>query len=159
MEALRFEAELTDEISNIRRIVAIIKARIKNLPAASNDAYEVYIDSIAHNLENFYMAVEEIFKDICAVTGEGLPEGERWHSILLKNMTKEIRDIRPAVISLKTFEKMDDYRKFRHLVRNIYTYNIIPEKVLVLARPSEKVFRGFEQNIKTFMKFILKAAS
>lgn len=33
MEALRFEAELTDEISNIRRIVDIIKARIENLPA------------------------------------------------------------------------------------------------------------------------------
>lgn len=64
----------------------------KGLSALSTDAYEAYIDSIAHNLENYYLAVEEIFKMICVVTEEGLPEGERWHSILLRNMAKEIKE-------------------------------------------------------------------
>jgi hypothetical protein len=155
-EVLRFEAELLEELTNIKRIVGIIKSRVSSLPALSTDTYEAYIDSIAHNLENFYLAVEEIFKMICVATEEGLPEGERWHSILLKNMTKEIKGVRPSVISMETYEMMDDYRKFRHLARNIYTFNILPEKVLILAKTVSKSFKGIDGDIKEFVKFMLK---
>lgn len=155
-EVLRFEAELSEELANTKRIVGIIRARVKGLPAPSTDAYEAYIDSIAHNLENFYLAVEEIFKMICIATEEGLPEGERWHSVLLKNMTKEIKGVRPSVISRETCEMIDDYRKFRHLARNIYTFNIVPEKVLVLAKSLNKAFKSFESDIKGFVRFMLK---
>ena len=155
-EVLRFEAEILEELANTKRIVGIIRSRVSGLPAPSTDAYEAYIDSIAHNLENFYLAVEEIFKMICVATAEGLPEGERWHSTLLKNMTKEIKGVRPLAISMGTYEMMDDYRKFRHLARNIYTFNIVPDKVLTLAKPVNKAFKSFERDIKGFMKFLLK---
>jgi len=93
-ELLRLDAELSDELSNLERVVNIIKSRIKELPPVSNNIYDVYVDSIAHNLENFYLAVEEIFKAICVATEEGIPSGERWHSILLKNMSKEIKGLK-----------------------------------------------------------------
>lgn len=157
-EALRFEAELLEELANTKRIVDIIRKREKSLPALSTEAYEAYIDSIAHNLENFYLAVEEIFKMICVATEEGLPEGERWHSILLKNMTKEIKGVRPSVVTMETYEMMDDYRKFRHLARNIYTFNIVPDKVLTLAKGISKTFKSFESDLKGFVKFILRVA-
>lgn len=155
-EILRFEAELLEELANTKRIVGIIKKRKKELPALSTDAYEAYIDSIAHNLENFYLAVEEIFKMICVVTEEGLPEGERWHSILLRNMAKEIKGVRPPVITMETYEMLDDYRKFRHLARNIYTFNIVPEKVIILAKTVNKAFKGLESDAKRFAMFMLK---
>lgn len=155
-EVLRFEAEILEELANTKRIVGIIRSRVTGLPVPSSDAYEAYIDSIAHNLENFYLAVEEIFKMISVATAEGLPEGERWHSTLLKNMTKEIKGVRPSVITEETYELMDDYRKFRHLARNIYTFNILPDKVLILAKTVNKTFKGFEGDIKGFIKFLLK---
>lgn len=155
-EALRFETELLEELANIKRIIGIIRSRVSSLPSLSTDAYEAYIDSIAHNLENFYLAVKELFKMVCVATEEGLPEGERWRSILLKNMTKEIKGVRPSVITMETYKMMDDYRKFRHLARNIYTFNIVPEKVLILAKSVSKAFKSFEGDIKGFVKFMLK---
>lgn len=155
-EILRFEAELAEELVNIERIVDVIKSRVNSLPAPSTDAYEAYIDSIAHNLENFYLAVEEIFKMICVATEEGVPVGERWHSILLKNMTKDIKGVRPSVITMETYEMIDDYRKFRHLARNIYTFNIVPDKVLILTKSLNKAFKSFKRDIKEFTKFMLK---
>lgn len=78
------------------------------------------------------------------------------HSVLLKNMTKEIKGVRPSIISRETCEMIDDYRKFRHLARNIYTFNIVPEKVLTLAKPLNKAFKSFEGDIKGFVRFMLK---
>ena len=71
-------------------------------------------------------------------------------------MIKEIKGVRPFIISRGTYEMMDDYRKFRHLARNIYTFNIVPDKVLTLAKPVNKAFKSFESDIKGFMKFLLK---
>lgn len=153
-ELLRLETELSDELSNLERVVHIIKSRLKELPAVSNNIYEVYIDSIAHNLENFYLAVEEIFKAICVATEEGIPAGERWHSILLKNMSKEIKGLRINIISADTLEILDEYRKFRHLARNIYTFNIVPEKVILLAKETEKAYKLLRKDIKNFFKFM-----
>lgn len=36
-------------------------------------------------------------------------------------MTKEVPGIRPAVISTETKTRLDEYRRFRHVVRNVYT--------------------------------------
>lgn len=155
-EILRFETELSEELENVRRIAEIIKVRMDNLPSSSDGAYEVYIDSISHNIENFYMAVEEILKMICVATEEGLPEGERWHSILLKNMSRDVRNLRPPVISVKTYDLLDDFRKFRHLARNIYTFNIKPEKVLSLAKKLDTAFKCLKRDIKGFLHFLFK---
>jgi hypothetical protein len=95
---------------------------------------DVYLDSLVHNLENFYMGIEDIFKRIAIFTGEGIPEGPRWHSVLIKGMARDILGVRPHVLEQETKNLLDEYRKFRHLVRNIYTFNIIPEKVMKLAR-------------------------
>lgn len=42
--------------------------------------------------------------------------------MLLTQMAKEIAEVRPAVISYSVQSDLDEYRGFRHIVRNIYTY-------------------------------------
>jgi hypothetical protein len=49
------------------------------------------------------------------------PVGENWHQVLLKQMANEVSGVRPAVISENTFVKLNEYRGFRHVVRNVYT--------------------------------------
>ena len=53
-----------------------------------------------------------------------MPQGFNWHQVLLEQMTNEIPDIRPAVISEVTYEALDEYRGFRHVVRNIYAFQL-----------------------------------
>ncbi len=44
-------------------------------------------------------------------------------------MASDIPDARPAVISAETATILDEFRRFRHLVRNVYTFNLVPEKM------------------------------
>lgn len=44
-------------------------------------------------------------------------------------MAKEVANVRPAVISERNALKLDELRRFRHLVRNVYTMNLVPERV------------------------------
>jgi hypothetical protein len=41
-------------------------------------------------------------------------------------MTKEIPEIRPAVMSTETGTRLDEYRRFRHVVRNVNTHRFDP---------------------------------
>ena len=154
-EVLRFKAEIMEELGNIGRIVSVIEKRKKEIKKHDAEA-DVYIDSLVHNIENFYMGIEEILKRIGLFTDEGIPEGPRWHSILIKGMARDIPGVRPPVIQHETRELLDEYRKFRHLVRNIYTFNIIPEKVMKLARGITKVFNAFNKNMNDFLNFMGK---
>jgi len=44
-------------------------------------------------------------------------------------MTEEVPGIRPAVISTETGTRLDEYRRFRHVVRNVYTHRFDPAKL------------------------------
>lgn len=67
-------------------------------------------------------------------------------------MTRDIKTIRPAVIKDETRILLDEYRKFRHLVRNVYTFNIIPQKVMKLARQISNDIKGFLNLIEKISK-------
>jgi len=60
-----------------------------------------------------------------------------WHPLLLEQMKKEVPEIRPAVISTETGTRPDEYRRFRHVVRNVYTHRFDPAKLgkLVSSAP------------------------
>jgi hypothetical protein len=61
--------------------------------------------------------------EVIATTVDGqVPTGEHWHQLLLEQMASEIRGARPAVISDETCQGLDEYRGFRYIVRNVYTF-------------------------------------
>ena len=93
----------------------------------SNDDY--YLDSVALNLYGFYSGLERIFVLISETVDGSLPQGENWHLLLLQQMTKDKARIRPAVISELVGKRLNEYRGFRHVVRNVYTYRFDPAKV------------------------------
>lgn len=92
-----------------------------------------YLDGVALNLHAFYSAVEKIFEDIARTIDDGVPSGPDWHRDLLIQMSAEIPGVRPPVISRQTRLVLDDFRGFRHVVRNIYTYNLRADRVIELT--------------------------
>ena len=62
-----------------------------------------------------------------------MPEGDMWHFKLLQQLSQEIEDTRPAVISKEVVPALDELRRFRHLVRNVYSFNLLPDKMEVLV--------------------------
>lgn len=98
---------------------------------------QAYLDSVALNLHSFYSGFERLCELIARHVDRALPASATWHRDLLQQMTRELADVRPAVISRESALSLDEFRRFRHLVRNVYTMNLAPDKMagLLLALP------------------------
>jgi hypothetical protein len=87
-----------------------------------------YLGSVGFDLQSFYQGVERVFQTIAKSIDRSVPSGEKWHKTLLEQMANEVTGIRPAVISTKTMGALDNFRMFRHLAHNIYTFNLDPRR-------------------------------
>jgi hypothetical protein len=118
----------------------------------SGDDY--YLDGVALNLHGFYSGIERVFELIAANVDGTKPTGENWHQALLLQMTAEVPGIRPAVISELTCSQLDEYRGFRHIVRNVYTFKFDPVKVEDLVMNVEKLFGQVRVEVSAFAEFL-----
>jgi uncharacterized protein YutE (UPF0331/DUF86 family) len=69
-------------------------------------------------------------------------------------MSIEVPGIRPAVISSELKDLLEDYRGFRHVVRNVYTYHLNPEKIERLVTKIPEVFKKTDAELTAFAKFL-----
>jgi len=73
------------------------------------------LESVALNLHGFYSGVERLFELIARRVDQNLPSGDMWHRDLLHQMTQDIRELRPAVISSERVSSLDELRRFSTL--------------------------------------------
>ncbi len=124
---------------------------------AQRSADDLYLDSVALNLHGFYSGLERIFEIIATRVDGTLPTGANWHQLLLAQMAREIPSVRPAVISEETREYLDEYRGFRHVVRNVYTHNFEPERLQRLVERAPEVFQKAKAELLAFAEFLEEA--
>lgn len=113
-----------------------------------------YWDGVALNLHGFYTAVEQIFEDIARTIDQNVPEGSQWHRDLLLQMSAELKDIRPAVISRETRHCLDQYRGFRHVVRNVYTFTLFPTRISELVEHLPDCHTAVTTDLDKFASFL-----
>jgi uncharacterized protein YutE (UPF0331/DUF86 family) len=102
------------------------------------------VESMAYQLHNLHGAYEELC-EIVADYFENEIEGIRYHADLLKRIKMDIKGIRPAFISEKTYQELDELRRFRHLFRHAYGIELDPvrvEKLLYTALHLREQFRN-----------------
>lgn len=151
-----------DEFSDLtRRIhfelgeIQMVLARINNSwdgARRSND--DAYLDSVALNLHGFYSGFERVFVQIAEIVDGHLPRGDNWHDILLRQMMSEVPRVRPAVISGETGRLLDELRRFRHVVRNVYTHKFNPENIHKLVRYASDSFERLKTELTAFSDFL-----
>jgi len=149
----RIEAELAD----VRGAVG--KAR-DAYDAAQCDSHHAtfFLDSAAMNLHSFYSGIERIFEWIARELDGGLPTGSAWHRDLLTQMTLEVESVRPAVIRSGTAHSLGAYLRFRHLVRNLYTWDFEAAKLADLVAGMADTLADLQTDLSKFGRF-LEAAS
>jgi hypothetical protein len=113
-----------------------------------------YLDSVALNLHGFYSGLERIFERLAETLDGSLPKGKNWHRALLVQMSNEVTGIRPAVISQQTLKRLDEYRGFRHVVRNVYTFHFDEAKLEKLVMGAGDVFAQARAEIFAFVDFL-----
>jgi hypothetical protein len=102
--------------------------------------------------------VEQIFEDIARSIDGGLPSGAEWHISLLRQMTVEMGSLRPAVIEGKTRQCLDEYRGFRHIVRNVYAFNLRPTRLDELVKDAPECVASLSADLLAFADLLEKTA-
>lgn len=149
-------AALSGRIQQRRADLQLVAERAAALlEKAKRSGDDGYLDGAALNLHGFYTGIESIFEDIARTVDGGLPQGSDWHKQLLLQMAAEIPDVRIPVIKPETRHCLEEYRAFRHVVRNVYTFRFrfsrIEELVSEVRACCEAVFSDLD-----FFSFFLK---
>ena len=143
-------AEIQQELSKLDKLVKKL-AKQNNL--AQN---EESLESAALRLHNFYTGCERIFKLIATDMNGFIPDNWDWHKRLLTQMSLDVEGTRPAVISKTVLKDMGELLAFRHLVRNIYGYELAPERVEQLLALTKAIFPRLNTEITKFLEYLKK---
>jgi hypothetical protein len=141
------------ELGDIERAAQRVQAGWKEYQRSGDD---LYLDSVALNLHGFYNGIERLFEGIATTLDNQLPGGKSWHKALLEQMTMEVPQIRPAVISDSTLNLLDNYCRFRHVVRNIYGHRLDPDQLRGLVESLPGTFLYVQQELTDFAIWVGK---
>lgn len=115
---------------------------------------ELYVDSVALNLQGAYNGLERLFEIIARDIDRERPTGNNWHQQLLQQMAVEVEIIRPAVISAVSLQALDNYRAFRHIVRHVYSEEFEVKRIGELVSEARQVFGQAADELKAFATFL-----
>jgi hypothetical protein len=113
-----------------------------------------YLDGAAFNLHGFYAGVERLFEEIAREVDSAVPAGPEWHRDLLIQMSAEVASTRPAVIGRQTRLCLDIYRGFRHVVRNVYTFQLRPTRIQELTAELRACYELVVRDVTAFCEFL-----
>lgn len=142
---------LREALSDLERVVRRAEELLSKAQQHNDDGY---LDGVALNLHGFYAGVERIFEDIARNLDETVPTGPDWHRDLLLQMSAAIDGVRPAVISQETRFCLDEYRGFRHVVRNVYTFNLRPLRLQELTENLSTCYQRLNAELAGFIAFL-----
>jgi hypothetical protein len=143
-------AEIRNELTKLEKLTH----RLATQQGRVDD--EEISESAALRLHNFYTGCERIFKMIASEVNGVLPQNLDWHKRLLNQVALDVPGIRPAVISPETRKNLEELLNFRHVVRNIYSYELKPERVAELVKLTIALFPVLAEEIETFNAFMLE---
>lgn len=144
---------IADEQKQIRR--AATKAQNAYQASARGGKDETfYLDSTALNLHGFYSGVERLLEIIARDIDNLTPTGSTWHRDLLQQMKLEIPGVRPAVLTPRSVELLEEYLGFRHIVRNLYTWDFIPKRLGELVAQVPETLTTLDRDLAKFDAFL-----
>lgn len=147
---------ILSEREQIRR--AATKAQKAYQAAAHGGQNETfYLDSTALNLHGFYNGVERLLEIVAREIDDSLPSGPTWHRDLLQQMQLDVPDVRPAVLAPMTVQLLEEYLGFRHIVRNLCTWDFMPTKLGELISRVDQTLAALDRDFVRFDTFLENA--
>lgn len=144
--------DIETEVGRLRQLsleIQQVQAEIARDPARAALFYE----NLAFKLHNFYTGCERIFDTVASELNGAAPSGFDWHKRLLERMGAE-RQGRPALLSRDTVQALREYLAFRHVVRNVYGFELDAERVEQLSRRYPGVWGRVEADVIRFTAWL-----
>ena len=153
-DLLELRDDLSRECSRLQTLVTGLSDLGQRLEGSA-DA----VDAAALRLHSFYTGVERMLLLVSRVVNGGTPgQGEGWHRRLLERMAMAT-DTRPAVLNESTQQDLQEYLRFRHLVRNLYADELRPEPIQRLIEQLQNTWPKLDADIKGFQHLLTSIAS
>lgn len=153
---LVFKMRVKTEIENL----SLLEKRLNShglFPGINTDTFKGFplndedsCRTLGTYLHDYYSVLEKIFSHVATDIDGSMPGGSDWHKKLLEQMTMEIPGIRLAFISQCTKNKVDKLRGFRHVFRNIYGFNLDPDKIQFALKDLPDVSINVRKDIDIF---------
>lgn len=147
---------IRQEVDELANIVARA-GRAGRVAQKGGEDSDLYIDAAALNLHDFYTGLERIFRQIATIVDRSVPSTPEWHRDLLKQMCIDIPDLRPAVLSQEMCAALDEFMRFRHIVRNVYAFQLDGERIERLVQDGRSLMTQIGIELEGFSAFLERA--
>ena len=145
---IKISIELSEQVQEFAEEVPVYDVYSKN----------PYIYAVAMNLQHFYTSLESSFKRVVKEMEGSPPNGESWHRELLEQVTLEIEEVRPALISENIKKKLDELRRFRHVVIHGYEYELDWSQIKPLVKSLDDIIPQLKKDYQEFKNFLINTA-
>lgn len=145
--------------SRLRAAVAELETAVRRINTLRQKAMQDadFWDGVALNLHGFYTGVEQMLEDIARTIDQSVPDGPQWHRDLVLQLSAGLAATRPVFLGLDTARCLDDFRSFRHVVRNVYTFSLRPARVRELAETVPDCYALVVRDVARFAAFLESA--
>jgi len=143
-------AVLLGYLQNQRLEINNLFAIIKNT-STENEEKTVYLGYMLHNL---YCALEDLFKRVAETFENNVDDLSRYHRDLLRRMSFELPGVRPALLTAQTYRTLDELRRFRHLFRHAYAYQLDPRRVADLQSVIINAKEELDADLDNYNRFL-----
>ena len=141
--------------SDIQVELAAIEHIFEALPTGAVDLGDIKeAIVVGYYLHNLYNAFESIFRLVAEVFENHVPDAAQWHSLLLERMGRDIADIRPRLLSEGAVDSLDELRRFRHLFRHMYRYDLKPPGVQQALQQAHHLRSVYRADVERFIGFL-----
>ncbi|MBF0099306.1 MAG: hypothetical protein HQK77_00210 [Desulfobacterales bacterium] len=147
------ESEIAKSVQFIEKIEIFYDSHIETILSDKSDIRNAI--TISEIFVNYYTCIETIFFRIASFFENNLSK-DRWHTELLKRMTLKVNGIREQVISDKTYEILDEFRRFRHFKRYYFDFSYDWDKLEFLKKKFDTLRIAIKQDINSFNDFLDK---
>ncbi|HSJ54046.1 MAG TPA: hypothetical protein VLC52_09895 [Anaerolineae bacterium] len=142
---------IRQSLNDLERVVIRARSLMDKARASGDDDY---LDGVALNLHGFYSGVERILEDVARTMEKSVPDGPEWHQNLLLQMSAEIPAVRPAVLSQEVRHCLEEYRGFRHVVRNVYTFKLRPSRLQELTSGLQDCYQAVTRDLEELVTLL-----
>lgn len=141
------KVDLASQKTTIEQVFLSLQSRAQNLDPDNIEKLE----SVAYQIHNFYCSVEELLKIVANHFENNILDSSKWHSLLLKRMTQTVEGIRPALLSLESYELLNGLRAFRHFFRHAYGVSLDFHQLKANLERVVKLKPLLDQEIELFL--------
>jgi hypothetical protein len=148
---------IRQELTDLDRVVTRSERAVSAARQRPEDQ-DLYLDAAALNLHDFYAGLERVFHHIATTIDKSMPSGPEWHRDLLRQMQVALSQLRPPVLSAETIKALDEFLRFRHVVRNIYTFEFESQRIELLVQRLRPCFERVQNELLSFANFLEQLA-